>query len=62
MNFYTDIFIKGKKVRTKPLDFSANIKENKVCYNFRVKVGAPKASVAAEFYDKDSHDYTKRNL
>lgn len=52
-NFYTDIKIADKMIRTEPEYFKANIKDNKIYYSFDVKIEALKNDIAIEFYDKD---------
>jgi ABC-type uncharacterized transport system substrate-binding protein len=53
-NYYTDIKIKNKALKTAPKNFNVEIKENqKIVYKFDIDINADKKDVNIEFYDQE---------
>lgn len=53
-NFYTDIKLSNKSIKTKPINFKAAIKDNmRVTYEFDVVINKNKDDVKIEFYDTE---------
>lgn len=53
-NFYTDIKLSNKSIKTKPINFSSSIEDGmKVVYEFDVQIDTNKKDVNIEFYDTE---------
>jgi ABC-type uncharacterized transport system substrate-binding protein len=69
-NFYTDIKIKGKTIKTSPINFTVKIDKNmKIVYQFDIKIDSNKNDVKIEFYDAEmftafmlKKDFIKSNI
>lgn len=55
-NYYTFIFVHGKKHPTKPKNFQASIEGNRLCYAFDVNLEASLKDIYFEFGDPDFYN------
>ncbi len=53
-DFYTDIMVKNKSIKTKPINFRAFFSGDKVVYSFTVEINANKNDLYIDFYDTDN--------
>jgi len=53
-DFYTDIMVKNRSIKTKPRDFKAFFLKDKVVYSFTVDINANKNDLYIDFYDTDN--------
>lgn len=53
-NYYTDIKISKKPIKTKPINFNSKIKDGtKITYEFDIVINADKKDLQVEFYDSE---------
>lgn len=53
-DFYTDIMVKNKSIKTIPVDFKASLSGDRVVYSFTVNINANKKNLYIDFYDTDN--------
>lgn len=53
-NYYTDIKLFNKAIKTKPINFTASIEDGMfITYNFEVAINTPKENFQISFYDEE---------